>query len=61
MQYSMASTNLASVAKVTLTPLQIKAVTGFISLTCAARVGADAQQLTVAGHLLTPRWWQKSH
>ena len=60
MQYSMASTNPALVAKVTLTALQIEAVAGFIWLACAARVGADAAHLAGAPHLLTPRGG-KSH
>ncbi|MEI7467996.1 MAG: hypothetical protein WCL57_07235 [Chloroflexota bacterium] len=46
-------------AKVTLTPPQIEAVTVFVWLACADRVGADAPQLQVAGHLLPPRWKQK--
>ncbi|MBU6360424.1 MAG: hypothetical protein KGS46_10400 [Chloroflexi bacterium] len=38
---------------------QIEAVTVFVGLTCADRVGADAPQLQVAGHPLPPRWKQK--
>ncbi len=40
-------------ANAALTLLSIEAVGAFVWLACAARAGADAQQLTVAGHLLT--------